>query len=271
MESTTVITLLLRAIDRLPVQAVFDRDPYESRRTALPGARLLKALVVYQMIKSPRLRGLVGVSEEPAEVHTALGAPLARNTLSNALQQRDPQQMIEAWMLVWHTYLPWSARLGTRFARLAVVDASLLKLSLAAFDWAAYRQKRGAAKMHAVLDWTRGIPQQLIVTTGKVHDVKGTQALTWSAHWTYIFDRAYLSFDFLAGLVNAGAHFVVRFKDRVRYRVLERRPFHLWALLSHSAVVEGGRRRVQKGNRDQSQLLQRPLRFGNSIPSPAAV
>jgi len=223
VESTTVITLLLRAIDRLPIQAVFDRDPYESRRTALPGARLLKALVVSQLIKSPRLRGLVRVSEEYPEVRAALGAPLARNTLSNALQQRDPEQMSAAWMLVWHTYLPWVARLGKRFARLAVVDASLIKLSLVAFDWAAYRKKCGAAKLHAVLEWAHGIPQQLIVTTGKVHDVKGARALRWSAHWTYIFDRAYLGFDFLAGLLVAKAHFVVRFKERVSYRVLERR------------------------------------------------
>jgi len=224
MESITVITLLLRALDRLQLQAVFDRDPYESRRTALPGARLVKALVVYQLIKSPRLRGLVRVSEDHTAVQTALGGTLARNTLSNALQHRDPDQMIEAWMLVWQSYLPWIARMGKKFARLAIVDASLIPLSLAAFDWATYRKKRGAAKLTAVLEWTRGIPQQLVVTTGRVHDLKGAAKLTWSAHWTYIFDRAYLGFDFLADLLAAGAHFVVRFKDRVNYHVVARRP-----------------------------------------------
>ena len=223
MESSTVITLVLRAIDRVQLQQVFDRDPYESRRTALPGSRLVKALVVYQLIKSPRLRGLIRVSEDHTAVQAALGGTLARNTLSNALAHRDPDQMIDAWMLLWRTYLPWIARMGKKFARLAVVDASLIRLSLAAFDWAAYRKKRGAAKMTAVLEWARGIPQQLVVTTGRVHDVKGAAQLTWSAHWTYIFDRAYLGFDFLAGLVAAGAHFAVRFKDGVNYHVVERR------------------------------------------------
>nr|MBA3442506.1 hypothetical protein [Pyrinomonadaceae bacterium] len=116
MESSTVITLVLRAIDRVQLQAVFDRDPYESRRTALPGARLVKALVLYQLIKSPRLRGLVRLSEDHQAVQAALGGTLARNTLSNALQQRDMEQMIDAWMLVWHSYLPWIARMGTKFA-----------------------------------------------------------------------------------------------------------------------------------------------------------
>jgi hypothetical protein len=36
VESITVITLLLSALDRIDLQAIFDRDPYESRRTALP-------------------------------------------------------------------------------------------------------------------------------------------------------------------------------------------------------------------------------------------
>jgi hypothetical protein len=43
-ESITVITLLLSALDRIDLQAVFDRDPYESRRRALPGPRLVKVL-----------------------------------------------------------------------------------------------------------------------------------------------------------------------------------------------------------------------------------
>jgi hypothetical protein len=41
------------------LQAIFDRDPYESRRSALPGARLVKVLVVYQMIHTAKLRGLI--------------------------------------------------------------------------------------------------------------------------------------------------------------------------------------------------------------------
>src|SRR5918999_3731034 len=40
--------------------------------------------------------------------------------------------------------------------------------------------------------------------------------------WTYIFDRAYLGFDFLSTLLEAGAHFVVRFKAVVGYRILDR-------------------------------------------------
>lgn len=63
-----------------------------------------------------------------------------------------------------------------------------------------------------------------VFTTGKVHEIKGAAEMVWTAHWTYVFDRGYFSFRFLARLLAAGAHFVVRFKDGVNYRILERRP-----------------------------------------------
>jgi hypothetical protein len=222
VESITVITLLLSALERIDLQAIFDRDPYESRRRALPGARLLKVLVVYQMIHTAKLRGLIRTLTEHPGLQKALGGTVALNTLSNSLAQRDVGQMVEAWMAVVQTYGPWLERMGRKFARIAVVDASLIKLSLLAYSWAEYRKRSGAAKMHAVLEWARGIPQQVVVTTGKVHDLRGAATLQWASHWTYIFDRGYLGFDFLSTLLDAGAHFVVRFKDGVGYHILER-------------------------------------------------
>jgi hypothetical protein len=221
-ESITVITLLLTALNRVDLQTIFDRDPYESRRSALPGARLVKVLVVYQMIHTVKLRGLIRTLTEHPGLQRALGGTVALNTLSNGLAQRDIGQMVEAWMAVMQMYGPWLERMGRKFTRIAVVDASLIKLSLLAYSWAEYRKQSGAAKMHAVLEWARGIPQQLVVTTGKVHDLKGAATLQWARHWTYIFDRGYLGFDFLSTLLEAGAHFVVRFKAGVGYRILER-------------------------------------------------
>jgi Transposase DDE domain len=222
IESITVITLLLSALNRVDLQAIFDRDPYESRRSALPGARLVKVLVVYQMIRTEKLRGLIRTLTEHSGLQAALGGTVALNTLSNGVAQRDVGQMVEAWMGVLQTYGPWLERMGRKFARIAVVEASLIKLSLLAYSWAEYRKQRGAAKMHAVLEWARGIPQQLVITTGKVHELKGATPWRWARHWTYIFDRAYLGFDFLSTLLEAGAHFVVRFKAGISYRILER-------------------------------------------------
>jgi hypothetical protein len=188
----------------------------------LPGARLVKVRVVYQMVHTVKLRGLIRTITEHTGLQKARGGTVALNTLSNGLAQRDVGQRVEAWMAVVQTYGPWLERMGRKFARIAVVDASLIKRSLLAYSWAEYRKQTGAAKMQAVLEWARGIPQPLVVTTGKVHARKGAATLQWAKHWTSIFDRGYLGFDFRSTLLDAGAHFVVRFKEGVGYRILER-------------------------------------------------
>jgi hypothetical protein len=216
-QSLTLVTLLCAAIDRVPTQTLFDRDPYESRRTALKGSRLLKVLAFFQLCAPPSARGLLEQLEHSATAQKALGGRLARNTLSNALAHYDLDLMVEAWLLLHGHYSAYLPKLGKKFARLAAVDASLIKLSLQAFDWAAYREKTGAAKMTCIYDWTQGIPRQFVFTaSGKVHDLKAAAALTFCAHWTYIFDRGYFGFDFLQAVANAGAHFVVRFKRHVK-------------------------------------------------------
>src|SRR5918992_362939 len=112
VESITVITLLLSALERIDLQAIFDRDPYESRRRALPGARLLKVLVVYQMIHTAKLRGLIRTLAEHPGLQKAVGGTVTLNTLSNGLAQRDVGQMVEAWMAVVQTYRSEERRVG---------------------------------------------------------------------------------------------------------------------------------------------------------------
>ena len=224
IESLTLVTLLLYAIDRVKIQPIFDRDPYESRRQELKGSRLVKVLIFYQLIKDPTQRGLLRVLDQSQDAQAALGGTLKRNTLSNALVQRDLDQIIEAWIVLLAHYRPYLEQTGKKFARIAAVDASLIKLSLAAYDWAKYRKKTGAAKITCVFDWVKGVPQQFVFTaSGKLHDLKATTEIAWCAGWTYLFDRGYFAFDLLTALLNTGAHFVLRFKDGVDFKIIERR------------------------------------------------
>jgi hypothetical protein len=223
-ESLTLVRLLLYAIDRVNIQPIFDRDPYESRRHELKGSRLVKVLVFYQLIKDPTQRGLLRALDQLPDAQAALGGTLKRNTLSNALVQRDLDQIIEAWIVLLAHYRPYLEQTGKKFARIAAVDASLIKLSLAAYDWAKYRKQTGAAKITCVFDWVKGVPQPFVFTaSGKIHDLKATTEIAWCAGWTYLFDRGYFAFDLLTALLNIGAHFVLRFKDGVDFKIIERR------------------------------------------------
>lgn len=78
---------------------------------------LLKVLMIYVLLKTRSQRGVVKTIEESPPLQAALGGTLTRNTLSNALQHRDLEQMLEAWQLVLTYYGPQVARLGKKFAR----------------------------------------------------------------------------------------------------------------------------------------------------------
>jgi hypothetical protein len=119
IESLTLVTLLLYAIDRVKIQAIFDRDPYEWRRDELKGSRLVKVLVFYQMVTDPTQRGLLRAIDQSQDAQEALGGTLKRNTLSNALAQRDLDQMIEAWIVLLAHYRPYLEQTGKKFARIA--------------------------------------------------------------------------------------------------------------------------------------------------------
>ena len=226
-ESITLVGLMLHALKQVSVQDIFARDPYESRRTALQGEKLLHVLVAYQMIRQPGVRGLVRAIAEHAPLQAALGGPGARNTLANALTQRPVEQMLEAWMRVSASSSAGVERLGKKFARIALVDSSLLKLSLAVYDWAVYQQGSGAAKLQAVLEWQRRIPQQVGVTAGKVHDATRAVQMVWKPGWTYVQARGYLSFARLAQIRACGAHLVVRLKRGLQWQVMAHRPVPL--------------------------------------------
>lgn len=94
--------------------------------------------------------------------------------------------------------------MGKKYALIAAVRASLIKLSLAALSRATYREKTGAARITCILDWVKGAPQKVVFTaSGKVHDPKATVSLSWGAVWTYLFGRGHFSVDLLTASLNA--------------------------------------------------------------------
>jgi hypothetical protein len=111
-------------------------------------------------------------------------------------------------MVVVQSYGAAVERLGKKFTPSVLIAANFIKLSLVARDWAQYRKGSGAAKRHAVWQWAKGIPEQLGLRAGKVHDANEAVGMVWKVGWTYVQDRGYVSFKRLAQMLACGARFV---------------------------------------------------------------
>jgi len=97
------------------------------------------------------------------------------------------------------------------------LDASTIDLTLSVFPWAKFRKTKGAIKLHAMIDLRGNIPAFLIITDGKVHDVKATPQIPIEPAGIYLVDRAYIDFDWLRTIDQAGAFFVTRLKRAIKW------------------------------------------------------
>ena len=97
------------------------------------------------------------------------------------------------------------------------LDASTIDLTLSLFPWAKFRKTKGAVKLHTMIDLRGNIPAFLIITDGKVHDVKAAPLIPIEAAGIYLVDRAYIDFDWLTAIDETDAFFVTRLKRSIRW------------------------------------------------------
>lgn len=105
--------------------------------------------------------------------------------------------------------------------KIFIMDASIIPLSLSLFDWAKFRTKKGAIKLHTVLDYDTGLPCYAILTDGKTHDVKEAQNVTFPAESVLVVDRAYVDYQWLYNLDSSGVFFVTRLKSNADIKLTE--------------------------------------------------
>jgi IS4 transposase len=103
------------------------------------------------------------------------------------------------------------------------LDSTTVDLCLAMFPWARFRERKGAVKMHTLIDLHGNIPLFICITDGKVHDVNILDQIVPEAGAFYVMDRGYLDFERRYRLTLAAAFFVTRTKENV---LLQRRYSH---------------------------------------------
>lgn len=100
------------------------------------------------------------------------------------------------------------------------LDASTIDLCLSVFHWAKFRQKKGAVKLHTLMDLRGDIPVFIAITDGKVHDVNVLDQIFLEAGAFYIVDKGYYDFERLNKIDRAKSFFVIRAKKNLKFNRL---------------------------------------------------
>lgn len=101
------------------------------------------------------------------------------------------------------------------------LDSTTISVSINLCVRAEGKYSRGAVKMHTLIDLRGSIPAFIFITDGKYHDSNALDGITPVENAIYLMDKAYIDFVALYRYHLAGAFFVTRAKERMRYEVIE--------------------------------------------------
>jgi Transposase DDE domain len=146
---------------------------------------------------------------------------VSRSTLADANETHDWRIYADFAQVLIHIARPMYASESLGFDldnTVYALDSTTIDLCLSVFPWAQFRSRKGAVKMHTLLDLRGPIPTFIEVSNGKMADVKILDSITPEPNAFYVMDRAYVDFERLHVFHVAGAFFVTRTKKGIRLR-----------------------------------------------------
>ena len=129
--------------------------------------------------------------------HMGFRGKVSRNTLAHANEDRDWRIYADFAQMLIATARPLYADdyFGVELKQTVyALDSTTIDLCLSLFPWAKFRKHKGAVKLHTLLDLRGNIPTVILITDGKVHDVKILDELFSKPGAIYVMDRGYLDF-----------------------------------------------------------------------------
>ena len=148
--------------------------------------------------------------------HMGIGSTVSRNNLSNANERRD-----------WRIYADFAqvliAQAQTLYAdedfgvdlnaSVYALDSTTIDLCLSLFPWARYRRTNSAVKLHTLMNLRGSIPEFILISDGKMHDVNALDYVVADPGAYYVMDRGYLDFQRLYQIHTLKAFFVTRAQE----------------------------------------------------------
>ena len=148
-----------------------------------------------------------------------LGVTLApsKSSLSYINQHRDWHLFQGYYFALLEQFSKTATFKRIKFKKIFMLDATVISLCLSLFDWAKYRQKKGAIKLHVLLDYDGCLPCYVNMTDGKVADVRAAELIPIPKDSVVVADRAYIDFKMLYLWQKQNTDFVIRLKKNIKY------------------------------------------------------
>lgn len=157
--------------------------------------------------------------------HLGVGKSPSKSTVSYINAHRNWELFRDFYFALLEKYEPSLARKRQYALKLKrkifLLDATTISLCLSLFDWAKFRTRKGAIKLHTVLDYDTALPVFMLMTEGRKHESQVAPVDIFPEGSVAVMDRGYIDFEYLFVLDSKGVYFVTRLKSNADIRTIQ--------------------------------------------------
>jgi hypothetical protein len=223
---SSLFSQLLGVLDRKFFASLVEQFGAEKAAKGFTSWEHLVAMLFCQLAQARSLREISGGLKccEGKLRHLGVESAPVRSTISYANAHRPWQLFRGLFDHLLETCRGVAPRKKFRFKnKLLSLDATVIELCASMFDWAKFRQTKGAVKLHLLLDHDGYLPTYALVTEGKTADVAVAQQLALPKGSVVVVDRDYTDYLMFERWCEEGVFFVTRLKANASFAVVERR------------------------------------------------
>lgn len=224
----SMFSQILPLLDRISFERRVKETNAEHHARGFKSWDHLVAMLFAQLGKAYSLREIsMGLSACEGKLnHLGLCKAPARSTLSYANDKR-PYELMEKvfYDLLGRVQAEYAQREPKRKFRfknkMVSLDASIIDLCLEMYDWAKFRQRKGAVKLHLQLDHDGCLPTYALITEGAKHEINVAREMSFAPETIVVVDRGYVDYAWWGSLCEQKVYFVTRAKKNTAYEVVE--------------------------------------------------
>jgi len=230
MVNVTLFGQIISKLDRYSFKKIVGKHQSDKHHKGINSWTHLISMLFCHFSKANSLREISNGLRSATGNLNHLGISLApsKSSLSYINQHRHWEVFRDYYFALLNTLrkeVPFQRiKFKSKLKKILILDATVITICLAVFDWARYRQTKGAIKLHMLLDYDGCLPTYVCMTDGKTSDVRIAQQLKLPPDSLVIMDRAYLDFAMLYRWHQDKVKFVIRLKKNIKFKRVKEYP-----------------------------------------------
>jgi hypothetical protein len=211
---STILSQVIKEVNKYDFENQVSKNNGDKKTKKIECKDILTTMIFSQLARHDFTRDIINGLKtfQNDYYHLGIDHEIKRSSFSYALNKRPYKVFENFFYSMLKELTPEQKRKFNR--KVNLIDSTTISLCLEKFDWAKYKRAKGGIKLHTMIDYDTLIPEKIIISNAKVHDIKGIEKnIDFKAGEIYVMDRGYACYRYLNNIDSYNAYFVTRIKD----------------------------------------------------------